>query len=105
MQNTLIYFLLIHLREKPGMFLTGYSLSCLNIFLTGVETTCWKLDKEGLYAGTFFGDKGFLQWSWKKYHLGTPPARINHYLEFAGGDEALALDLFFDDLHTFYGET
>ena len=105
MQKDLIDFLLVSLRPRPGMYLTAYNLSYLSIFLTGVEITCWQLDKSGEYLKRFSGEKGFLQWSWRKYSLGHPPFKLHHYLDFANGNEKEALDLFFEDLETYHLET
>lgn len=101
MQKDLINFLLSEMRPRPGMFLSAYSLSYLNIYLTGAQITCWQLDKTGEYSKRFFGEGGFLEWSWQKYNLGTPPYRLHHYLELKKGDEQEALTLFFEDLETY----
>ena len=98
MHKDLIDFLLTDLRRRPGMYLTAYSFSYLDIYLTGVQITCWQLDKTGEYSERFFGEAGFLKWSWQKYNLGHPSFRLHHYLEFAKGNEKEALDLFFEDL-------
>lgn len=105
MQNNLIDFLLNDLRPRPGMYLTAYSFSYLNIYLTGVQITCRQLDKTGEYSQGFFGENGFLQWSWRKYNLGHPSFRLDHYLEFANENEESALDLFFEDLEEYYFES
>ena len=83
------------------MHLTAYNLSYLSIYLTGVEITCWQLDKSGKYLERFSGEKGFLQWSWCKYGLRQPSFKLHHYLEFAHGDEKEGLDLFFEDLEAY----
>jgi hypothetical protein len=105
MRDSLIEFLLIEMRPRPGMYLTANSLSYLEIFLTGVQITCWQLDKTGVYSESFFGEDGFLQWSWRKYKLGHPSHRLHHYLEFAKGDDKLALELFFGDLQAYQSES
>ena len=102
MQKDLIDFLLVDMRPRPGMYLTEYNLNYLDIYLTGVQITCWELDKSGDYSDRFFGEKGFLQWSWDKYKLGQPAYRLKHYSDIAKGDEKLALDHFFEDLETFH---
>ena len=104
MHSNLIDFLLTVLRPRPGMYLTAYNFSFLNIYLTGVQITCGQLDKTGEYSESFFGENGFLQWSWKKYNLGYPSYRVDHYLEYANGDEKEALDLFFEDLEAYHSE-
>lgn len=104
MQKDLIDFLLTELRPRPGMYLTAYNFLYLEIYLSGVQITCWALDKSGEFSERFFGEKGFLQWSWDKYNLGQPSYRLHHYLDFAGGDEKIALDLFFDDLESYHSE-
>lgn len=105
MQNNLINFLLQDLRPRPGMYLTAYNISYLDIYLTGVQITCWQLEKTGEYSESFFGENGFLQWSWRKYNLGHPSFRLHHYLAFAKGNEEQALDLFFEDLARFHTES
>lgn len=105
MQQDLIDFLLNDLRLKPGMFLTAYSFSYLNIYLTGVEITCSQLDKKGEYLERYSGENGFLQWSWRKYDLQNPSVKLHHYLEFANGNEKKAIDLFFEDLETYRSES
>jgi hypothetical protein len=105
MQKDLIDFLLTDLRLRPGMYLTAYNFSYLDIYLTGVQITCWQLDKAGKYSGRFFGEDGFLKWSWQKYNLTQPSFRLHHYLEFANGDEREALDLFFKDLEMYNSES
>jgi hypothetical protein len=102
MQKDLVEFLLTDLRPRPGMYLTAYNLLYLDIYLSGVQITCRELDKSGRYSARFFGERGFLQWSWDKYNLGQPSYRLHHYLEFAKGDEKVALDLFFADLELYY---
>lgn len=102
MKKTLIDFLLNDLRPRPGMYLTAYSLSYLNIYLTGVQITCDHLTNGQQYLNDFFGQNGFLQWSWEKYSLGHPPYRLDHYLEFTNENEQEALNLFFDDLEEYY---
>lgn len=104
MQKDLIDFLLTELRVRPGMYLTAYHFSYLDIFLTGVQITCWQPDKAGGYAERFFGENGFLNWSWQKYNLGNPSSRLHHYLEFSNGNEKEALDLFFRDLEVYQSE-
>jgi hypothetical protein len=101
MQKDLIHFLLDNLRIRPGIYLTARKLSYLDIYLTGVRTTCSEIDKQGDYSGSFFGENGFLRWSWKKYELGSPSTTLTHYLEFAEGGEKIALDLFFEDLEIY----
>jgi hypothetical protein len=101
MQKDLVDFLLIDLRLRPGMYLTAYDLSYLNIYITGVTITCWHLDKSGEYLERFSGEKGFLQWSWRKYGLEDPSFTLHHYLEFANGNNKEALDLFFEDLEMY----
>ncbi|NCU05278.1 MAG: hypothetical protein GXC73_14960 [Chitinophagaceae bacterium] len=105
MQKDLVDFLLDELRPRPGMYLTAYNFSYLNIYLTGVDITCCQLNKSGEYLERFSGENGFLHWSWRKYDLGHPSARLYHYLEFANGNEKEALDLFFEDLELFHSET
>src|SRR6218665_1136798 len=104
MQKDLIVFLLTVLRPRPGMFLTAFKLSYLDIFLTGVQITCWELDKNQEYSNRFFGNDGFLEWSWRKYNLANPSFRLNHYLMLAGENEEDALTLFFNDLEIFATE-
>mgnify|MGYP003467683578 FL=1 len=104
MQKNLITFLLTDLRPRPGMYLTAYSFSYLDIFLTGVQITCGQLDKTGEYSESFFGEHGFLQWSWRRYDLGHPSFRLHHYIEFANGNEKEALGLFFEDLEAYDSE-
>jgi len=53
MKKDLIDFLLSDLRPRPGMFLTDYSLSYLNIYLTGVEITCGHIENSGNYLELF----------------------------------------------------
>jgi hypothetical protein len=101
MQKDLVDFLLNDLGPRPAMYLTAYNLSYLNIYLTGVDITCWQLDESGKYLERFSGENGFLQWSWRKYDLGRPSFKFYHYLEFADGDEKEALDLFFEDLEAY----
>ena len=105
MKKDLVDFLLTDLRPRPGMYLTAYNLSYLSIFLTGVEITCWQLDKSGAYLERFSGEKGFVQWSFCKYSLGQRSYKLDHYLEFAEGNEKEALDLFFEDLETYHSES
>ena len=105
MKKDLVDFLLTDLRPRPGMYLTAYNLSYLSIYLTGVETTCWQLDKAGAYLERFSGEKGFVQWSFRKYSLGQRSYKLDHYLEFAKGNEKEALDLFFDDLEKYHSES
>jgi len=104
MQKDLIESLLTDLRPRPGMFLTAYSLSYLEIYLTGVQITCWELDQTGEYSERFFGEEGFLKWSWRKYNLGNPSSRLHHYLDFTNENENEALDLFFRDLDVYNSE-
>lgn len=104
MNKDLIRFLLFDLRPRPGMYLSAYKLSFLDIYLTGVELTCRHLDKNGDYADSFFGKNGFLQWSWRKYNLGQPSFRLYHYIDLAKGNEKDGLDLFFKDLEVFQQE-
>ena len=62
----------------------------------------WELDKKGEFCENFSGENGFLRWSWSKYNLGEQPStQLTHYLDFANGDEKVALKLFFDDLEDF----
>lgn len=103
MQKDIVDFLLNDLRPKPGMYLTAFNISYLNIYLTGAEITCWHLDNRE-YFKRFSGEKGFLQWSWRKYGLGHPSFKLHHYLEFANGNEKNALDLFFEDLEAYHLE-
>jgi len=105
MQKDLLDFLLTDLRPRPGMFLTAYNFSYLNIYLTGVEITCWQLDKSGEYLKRFSGEKGFLQWSRRKYNLAPRSSKLDHYLEFTNGNEKQALDLFFEDLEAYHSES
>ncbi|MCX6316041.1 MAG: hypothetical protein NTW29_02020 [Bacteroidetes bacterium] len=104
MNKDLIEFLLVDLRPRPGMFLTVYSISYLDIYLSGVQITCWQLDKAGEFSERFFGEDGFLDWSWRKYKLGQPSFRLHHYLDMAKADEKVALDLFFQDLSVYNSE-
>jgi hypothetical protein len=104
MQKDLIDFLLTELRQRPGMFLSAYSISYLDIYLTGVQITCWQLDKSGAYSERFFGEDGFIKWSWQKYNLDHPSFRLHHYLKLANEDETEALDLFFKDVEQFISE-
>jgi hypothetical protein len=105
MQKDLVDFLLTVLRPRPGMYLTAYNLSYLSIYLIGVETTCWQLDKSGAYIERFSGENGFVKWSWRKYGLGDRSDKLDHYLEFANGNEKQALDLFFDDLEIYNSQS
>lgn len=105
MKKDLIEFLLTELRPRPRMYLTAYNLSYLSIYLTGVEMTCWQLDKNGAYLERFSGEKGFVQWSWHKYGLMHRSYKLDHYLEFAKGNEKEALDWFFKDLEIYYIES
>ena len=102
MQKDLVDFLLSDLRSKPGMYLTAYSLSYLDIFLTGVLIATSYVDKSGEYSERFFGEKGFISWSLDKYNLGKPSFRLHHYLDFANGNEKIPLDLFFEDLEAYH---
>lgn len=101
MKKDLIDFLLTVMRPRPGMFLTAYNISYLDIYLTGTLITCGELDKSGEYSERFFGESGFLKWSWKKHNIGHPPYRLHHYLDLAKGNEKIALDLFFEDLEEY----
>jgi len=83
------------------MFLRANKLSLLDVYLTAVENTCGQPDPSGAYAECFFGERGFLRWSWRKHDVGHPPYRLDHYLETAGGDEEKALAVFFNDLVSF----
>lgn len=105
MQKNLIDFLLTEMRARPAMYLQVNKISNLDAYLTGVQITCWSLDKDGKYSDTFFGDHGFLQWSWRKYGLGHPPYRLNHYLGKANGDDEQALATFFADLDEYLSES
>ena len=105
MKKDLVDFLLTDLRPRPGMYLTAYNLSYLSIYLTGVETTCWQLDKAGAYLERFSGENGFVKWSFRKYGLGQRSYKLDHYLEFAEGNEKEALDLFFEDLEIYHFES
>ncbi len=101
MLKDLIDFLLTDLRPRPGMYLTAHNFSYLNIYLTGVQITCWQIDKTGEYSDRFFGQDGFLEWSWQKYNLKQPSFRLHHYLAFANENEKEALELFFKDLEAY----
>lgn len=101
MQKDLLDFLLTDLRSRPGMYLSAYNLSYLEIFLTGALIASGHFEKVGEYSERFSGENGFLQWSWNKYDLGHPSFGLRHYLEFANGNEKEALDLFFEDLEAF----
>jgi hypothetical protein len=105
MKRDFVDFLLNDLRPSPGMYLTAYNLSYLSIYLTAVETTCWQLDKNGAYLERFSGEKGFVQWSWHKYGLQHRSYKLDHYLEFAKGNEEEALNFFFKDLETYHIES
>ncbi len=105
MRRDLVDFLLTDLRARPGMYLTAYDLSCLDIFLVGVQITCMELDRSGEFEKRYSGENGFVQWSWQKYDLGHPSYKLDHYRDFARGDEKEALDLFFEDLELYISES
>ena len=104
-KRDLVKFLPAELRPRPGMYLTAYNLSYLNIYLTGVETTCWQLGKNGAYLERFSGEKGFIQWGWRKQGFLHRSHKLDHYLELAKGNEKEALDLFFKDLGIYHIES
>ena len=104
MNKDLIDFLLSEMRLRPGMYLGVYSLSHLNVFLTGVHISCYHLDGGGDFSDSFFGENGFLHWSWKKYGIDKPAYRLDHYLDNANGNEVNALESFFNDLAEYKSE-
>jgi hypothetical protein len=91
--------LLLHvIKERPGMFLTNYSIFSMSIFITGFSMS------EYVYKNNdpYFGENGFLEWYSKKYKPKESSFWTDYFLKETKNDERKALELYFERLEEYY---
>ncbi len=99
--KNLIELLLFQIRKKPGMYLGEAKLYKLTNFITGYSMCCnfvYKIEE------SYFGDNGFLEWYYKTYNVVPDSSWESPFLNEANGDEAIALDIYFNYLEKYYLE-